>query len=337
MNKVTKLAISLLVFFNNYIIINFYVVPNLYKDVGSSYIYFFIIVIILTGLLYLIFPKKLKYSLLDEIKASKIKWFLSIYLSLIAILIVTMSSVCLSAFFYRKFIPFYFLIAFLLFSNMIRKFSFEALGNSTLLFFLLILFVIVYFLITKSNNIEIQYIKTLRLNNKIFFYLIYAIFISIDNVIFVFITSFSKVRSLKWILIPNIVFMLLELTEGLILISLFGDSLRGYKSFGFLLYNISPRILFIDNLDFIYIYFITICSVVKLVFAEKLVCYLHNKKNYFSFNILLISLTSFVVLYAWDLFEEYLSYFIGGLTVLLIIITIYIWRKLNVTNKRTDK
>lgn len=334
--KITSFALFFLVIFNNYVILNYFYVPTLYSGMGINYFFSFLFVIIVSICLYLILPKVLHYSDFRDLRKKKVfKWILTIYFIMTNILVLLISSISLAYNFYQNYSPFIFMFIFILFCIVLLKYHLSRIVNSSLIFFLIISTIVIYTGLTHFNLIDFSELRLIKFDTSILKYIGVLLFISFDNYVFMLLLPLTKKKQSKVILFANISFMLLQMFEGMAIVGLFGDALRDYKAVGYMLYNIEPNFIFLENFDFLYICFITFCCIVKLIFGFKFIHFLHyEKKKWFNYiGIAIVLFFACIIKVNWTVLKSLMHIYLYIVTGLLTIYLLYIVRLKHVKNK----
>lgn len=327
--RITKLALFFLTFFNNYVLVNFFYAPYLYKENGNGYFVSFALAMVLSTIVYFFIPKQFFYSQYRSLRIAKInRIILSTYFVGSNILILLISSIALAFNFYQSYSPFIFIVAFVLGSIVISKFNITMLINSSLIFFLAIIALIAYADVSHYKLIDLSELRLISINWNIFKQIPIMAYLAIDNYIFLQLLPKTRKGKSYIILLGSLAFMTLCSIEGAQIACLFGNSLQGFKGIGFQLYNLKPNFLFLENFDFVYIFSITICAMVKISFGFSSIIDLNNrfKRGYRYLMYSLVAICASVIYYFWSSLSEYLIYYLYGLTALLFVYCILIWR-----------
>ncbi len=285
--------------------------------------------LVISFLLYLILPKVLVKNFFRRVRKNKIsKYLITIYLYLSVILLIVITSLSLGYNFYQNYPPLIFIIAFIFAGFLISKFNLNNIINSSLIFFLGLSIFIIYADLSHYSYFDLSEILLIKFDKSIFKSIFILLLLPLDNYIFAILIPRVKGKKMNIILYANIAFFILSIFEAISLSMLFGNSMRGFKGMGYLLYNLKPNFFILENFDFLYIYALTLCAIIKIIFSIKTVEKLHYEKNskfkYLSLIILLIG--SYILNANWSFFINYISLYIYLIIIVLIIFIFIVWR-----------
>lgn len=291
--------------------------------------------IAMTLILYIIIPKPNK-NLLRLIRKSIIfKSFLVMYLFIDVILVMTISSDSLSRFFYQGYPPQLFGIILLIFIVLISKYNIISIINSSYLFFVVVIPLILFNFFSHYDLFDISELRLANKDDVNLKLIVLLLYLTLNNMTYFLFSSYVKGNIKFIIFIPLLVCVIYQTIESLALVSLFGDSLIMYDGVGFLTYNIEPSSTFIGNFDFVYIYTITASAIFKIVISVKLVEILYKRGKLL--KTIFVTLAFIVVFIATKYISDYSKYIeiaIYVMVFLLITFILFMWRsKFGKSNK----
>lgn len=326
--RISNIAVLFLSLLNNFVILDFYFYPILYKTSGYSMPIYFIICIIISLIFSIFIPNK-SYNLIRNIKKRKyLKLLLTIYLIIVMILTLTFSSVSLASIFYTNDNSLKFLILFLIMSYFLSSFKLQILINCAFILSLVGLPIICYNLISHISLVDISSLYYFNITNIRISKIIMLIFIILDSYLYILFIPFFETANKKYLIIGNILYFIIELIESLTLVLMLGTSLQDYYGFGYFMYSIEPISGLVGNFDFVYIFMIVLSSILKISLSMILIKFLYFKKFnriiWFIYPILFIF--GYILIKNYYVIDDYLYLLIYLLIGILIIIFIFIRR-----------
>lgn len=324
----TAMALFFLVLFNNYIIINYFFVPTFYEKIGSSFFYLYLFMFVISLILFFILPKR-NANLLRMVRKNKFaKWLVTIYLVLSSSYLILITSLSLGYNFYQNYSPLIFILALIMAVILIMRFRIEKIVNSALIFFLILFVMIIYTLACDLVLIDFSEIKLIGFNKEMFLGLPLMLILILDNYILALIRLKEEKSSFKVIVLANMFLFFFASVEGLMLVLFFGDTLRGFKGIGYLLYNLNPTFFVLENFDFLYIYSLTLSALFKVLVSFKLIESCHiEKKTFGKFFLITSTLALSLLTYFFGVYLfQYQVYFLYLLLFILVIYFITLWR-----------
>ncbi len=324
---ISKFSLFLFTVSNNYVLVQFLIMPLIFRQVGNSFIIYILLMLALSFIINLILNnKKLKTNMLNKsINNKLVRFSLIIYFIIKIVLIATISSIVLSIGFYQNTKIIYFLVPLIIAGVYISKIRDVGVVNISTILILLswpILF-LSYFL---HNNLK-DFSLLLPLNFSItgvkWYHSFLFLYLILDNYTFLLTNDNAKEKSGKsLILLTNICMFFIILLNWVNLTTFVGDIfLRDYKLLGFMGYAIHSTYKYLGNLDFLYVYMITVYAILRIGFMSNYFRVLCKFKNTSKSNILIIIIIlalALIFLNYHILIEKYLEYFIYLLLVLIL-------------------
>lgn len=328
MNKISSVAGIVIVFLNNFILLDFYCYPILYESSGYSLPFYFILAAILTTVLFFLTPK-IEFNPIKNVRRTKVlKILLTIYLLAVATLGVSFASVALSSIFYegRTFIPF--LVMIIVGSVFFYNVKIPIIINTAFIFFIGAIFFLTFNTLRYANFIDFDTILQFSPSNMTLKGIIMMIFIVLDSYLYILIIPMLKHRGKKVIIIGTLLYFLMELVESSCLLMMLGLSLNKFYGFGYFLYSIEPIAGVIGNFDFVYIYLITVSAIVKTVICLNMIklFYFEKKKIVMPLTVLFVLVCGYLMSYYYYIIDDKLYIIIFGISIIPIMFIVYLWR-----------
>lgn len=322
--RISNIAVLFLSLLNNFVILDFYFYPILYKASGYSMPIYFIICIIISFLFSFFIPNK-SCNLIRRLKDKKyIKLLLTIYLMTVMILTLTFSSVSLASIFYTNDNSLKFLILFLIMSNFLLSFKLQILINCAFILSLVGLPIICYNLVSHISLIDLSSIYYFNITDIKISKIIMLLFIILDSYLYSLFIPYFENSTKRNLILGNILYFVIELIESLTLVLMLGNSLQNYYGFGYFMYSIEPISGLVGNFDFVYIFMIVLSSILKISLSLMLIKFLYFKKFkrmlFYIYPILFI--LSYIVIqyyYSIDNFLYILIYILIGILIIIFI------------------
>lgn len=327
MKKIANLGVGLIPFLNNFIILDFYIYPRLYKNAGYGMVFYFLIGMLASMLLGFLVSSYLFNPIRYLRKKRIFKAIFTIYLIIMIVLGLTFSSVALSSIFYINETPFKFVVILLVVSLFMLNIKITTLVNTAAILALVGIPLIFYNSISHFYLVDISsvyYIKPSFNINDIGL----IFFICLDTFIYAMIMPYFKVQCKKVLILSTMFYFLIEGLEAIVLVLMLGNSLQGYYGFGYFLYSIEPVSGLIGNFDFVYIFLISLSSIFKLSFSCNLIklFYFEKSKYLMPFILSIVSILSFISTKYFYMIDDYISYLLLGIGAVLFVFLIYLRR-----------
>lgn len=338
MNKISSIAGIIIVFLNNFILLDFYCYPILYESSGYSLPFYFILAAALTVLLYFLTPK-ITFNPIKNVRKTKfLKVLLSLYLVIVATIGVCFASVALSSIFYEgmTFLPF--LVMIVIGSVFFLNVKIPIIINTSFIFFMGAIFFLTFNTIRYANFLDFDSFFLFKPNNMTLKGIVMMVFIVLDSYLYILIIPLLRHRGKKIIIIGSLLYFFMELIESSCLLMMLGLSLNQFYGFGYFLYSIEPIAGVIGNFDFVYIYLITVSAVVKTVICLNMIKLFNyeNKKIILPLVSIFILVVGYFLAYYYYIIDDKLYIIIFGMVLIPIIFGIYLWRWY-FENKRTRR
>ena len=328
MNKISSAAGIVIVFLNNFILLDFYCYPILYENSGYSLPFYFVLAALLTIIIYLLTPK-ITFNPIKKVRQTKVlRIIMTLYLLIVATIGVCFASVALSSIFYegRSFLPF--LIMLVIGSLFFLNVKIPIIINTSFIFFIGTIFFLIFNTLRHINFMDFDTILLFKPNNMTIKGIIMMIFIVLDSYLYILIIPMLKHRGKKVIIIGTLLYFLMELVESSCLLMILGLSLNKFYGFGYFLYSIEPIAGIIGNFDFVYIYLITVSAIVKTVICLNMI----KLFNFEKIKVVMPIVVSFLLIggyflsYYYYIIDDKLYIIIFGIIIIPIVFIIYLWR-----------
>ena len=279
LRQTSKISFFLFVLNYNYLILRLIVFPYLYKEYSyMSYIYIGIIIFVLL-IIFLIMPKFIyKNNLIDKYDKSKFKNIYNIIILFKTILMIYLGSYIIYNLDYDMYSIYYFLILVTIVSIFISRLkSNEIIELSTWFVITAILIYMLAFLHLVNIDMTSLKIFDIKLPNVSYYLIILSVFS--DNILLLLTdktnVNFDK-KSIILPLITQFIFMMFELYQMLLSA---GDILfNDYEFIGFITLSFKTTSNYIGNLDFVYLFIITMSIVINSAFNFSIIRHSYNTK-----------------------------------------------------------
>ena len=319
MRKISSLATGLIPFLNNFIILDFFIYPMLYKSSGYGIVYYFPLASFISFTIGLL-VSNFSFNPIRSIRKNEImRLILAIYLVIMIILGLSFFSVALSSIFYINETPFKFIFMILVISLFMLNIKITTLINTATILALVGIPRIFYNTISHFYLVDFGSIYYLKPSLSIANIALMA-FICLDTFMYSLLMPYFKRENKKILTISVISYFIFEGFAALILVLMLGKSLEGYYGFGYFLYSVEPLSGLIDNFDFVYIFLISLSAIFKLSFSLNIIklLYFEKKKYVVPLVFIIVALCSCLMAKYYYLVDNYLSYLLIVLAFILL-------------------
>lgn len=330
MKKIANLGVYLIPFLNNFIILDFYIYPELYEKTGYGMVYYFLLGSILSFILGFLVSNYSFNPIRFLRKKTVIKFILSIYLVIMIILGLVFSAVALSSIFYINETPSKFITILLVVSLFMLNIKVTTLINTAAILAIVGIPFICYNIISHFYLVELNSFYYIKPNIE-FSNVALIFFICLDTFMYSMLITYYKDKSKKKLVSGTIIYFVIEGVEALILVLMLGNSLQGYYGFGYFLYSIEPLSGLIGNFDFVYIFLISLSAIFKLSFSCNIIklFYFEKSKYVMPFVLSIVGICSFFITKYYYVIDDYIFYMLAIIGVLLFAFLVYLSRVQN--------
>ena len=217
MKKIANLGVYLIPFLNNFIILDFYIYPELYEKTGYGMVYYFLLGSILSFILGFLVSNYSFNPIRFLRKKTVIKFILSIYLVIMIILGLVFSAVALSSIFYINETPSKFITILLVVSLFMLNIKVTTLINTAAILAIVGIPFICYNIISHFYLVELNSFYYIKPNIE-FSNVALIFFICLDTFMYSMLITYYKDKSKKKLVSGTIIYFVIEGVEALILV-----------------------------------------------------------------------------------------------------------------------
>lgn len=329
-NFVSKISLLAFVTFNNYILYNAIILKSFYQIYKQSFYFAFVIGIGIAFLLSILIRNRRRDQIIDKIHHNNwIKFSLAIYFFFSAFIISSLSCAILSKTVFTNEQVLYFFIPLILIGVFISRLKSAGIINSFFLPICAIVPFIIFSFFISHNVADYNQLFPLYFTTKNWYFFFLIIYVVMDNFVFFLVQPSSKFQiSSKFIFLANLIMLLFMTVQGISFISLIGpDYLLDYEYVGFVVHNIHSTFQYLGNQEYIYIFVIAICGIMKISFNTHMLkeIFKVKKKSRFSIVVCIIFIGLSIPYFKYyHIMARVLPYAIFGLLLSLLPYYIYL-------------